>query len=29
MIPIQQRHFETTLEGSVELAAGEDPNEPA
>jgi hypothetical protein len=29
MIPIQQRHLETTLEGSVELAADEDPNEPA
>jgi hypothetical protein len=29
MIPIQQRHFEQTLEGSVELAADEDPNEPA
>ena len=28
-IPIQQRHFEQTLEGSVELAADEDPNEPA
>ena len=27
--PIQQRHFEQTLEGSVELAADEDPNEPA
>jgi hypothetical protein len=27
--PIQQRHFQQTLEGSVELAAGEDPNEPA
>jgi hypothetical protein len=26
MIPIQQRHLETTLEGSVELAADEDPN---
>jgi hypothetical protein len=29
MIPIQQRHFEQTLEGSVALAADEDPNEPA
>jgi hypothetical protein len=29
MLPIQQRHFKTTLEGSVELAADEDPNEPA
>ena len=28
-IPIQQRHFETTLKGSVALAADEDPNEPA
>jgi len=27
--PIQQRHFQQTLEGSVELAADEDPNEPA
>jgi hypothetical protein len=27
--PIQQRHFEQTLEGSVELAEDEDPNEPA
>jgi hypothetical protein len=27
--PIQQRHFQETLEGSVELAGGEDPNEPA
>jgi hypothetical protein len=26
--PIQQRHFQQTLEGSVELAADEDPNEP-
>ena len=26
--PIQQRHFQETLEGSVELAADEDPNEP-
>jgi hypothetical protein len=29
MIPIQQRHFEQTLEGSVELAADENPNELA
>src|SRR6478735_5907145 len=29
MTPIQQRHFEQTLAGSVELAADEDPNEPA
>ncbi len=27
--PIQQRHLQETLEGSVELAADEDPNEPA
>ena len=27
--PIQERHFQQTLEGSVELAADEDPNEPA
>jgi hypothetical protein len=27
--PIQQRHFQQTLEGSLELAAGEDPNAPA
>ena len=27
--PIQQRHFQETLEGSVALAADEDPNEPA
>ena len=27
--PIQQRHFQETIEGSVELAADEDPNEPA
>jgi len=27
--PIQQRHFEQTLVGSLELAADEDPNEPA
>ena len=26
--PIQHRHFEQTLEGSVQLAADEDPNEP-
>ena len=25
--PIQQRHFETTLQGSLKLAADEDPNE--
>ena len=27
--PIQQRHFQQTLEGSIELASDEDPNEPA
>jgi hypothetical protein len=27
--PIQQRHFQETLEGSLELAEDEDPNEPA
>src|SRR4029078_9151508 len=27
--PIPQRHFEQTLQGSLELAADEDPNEPA
>jgi hypothetical protein len=27
--PIQQRHFEDTLRGSLELAADEDPNGPA
>ena len=27
--PIQERHFQQTLEGSLELAADEDPNEPA
>ena len=27
--PIQERHFQQTLEGSAELAADEDPNEPA
>ena len=27
--PIQQRHFQQTLEGSLELASDEDPNEPA
>jgi hypothetical protein len=29
VLPIQQRHFEETLAGSVELAGDEDPNEPA
>jgi hypothetical protein len=28
-LPIQRRHLQQTLEGSVELAADEDPNEPA
>ena len=28
-IPIQKRHFEQTLQGSVKLAHEEDPNEPA
>jgi len=27
--PIQQRHFDQTLKGSLKLAAEEDPNEPA
>ena len=27
--PIQRRHFQQTLEGSMELASDEDPNEPA
>ena len=27
--PIQQRHFQLTLQGSLKLAAEEDPNEPA
>ena len=27
--PIQQRHFQQTLNGSIELAEDEDPNEPA
>jgi hypothetical protein len=29
VLPIQRRHFQETLEGSIELAADEDPNEPA
>jgi hypothetical protein len=29
VLPIQRRHFQETLQGSVELAADEDPNEPA
>ena len=28
-LPIQQRHFQTVLEGAQTLAAEEDPNEPA
>jgi len=28
-LPIQQRHFSEVTEGSVKLAADEDPNEPA
>jgi hypothetical protein len=28
-LPIQQRHFQEVREGSLQLAAGEDPNEPA
>jgi hypothetical protein len=28
-IPIQQRHFDTVRKGSLELAADEDPDEPA
>jgi hypothetical protein len=27
--PIQQRHFEEARRGSLQLAADEDPNEPA
>ena len=27
VLPIQQRHYETVLAGSVKLAGGEDPNE--
>ncbi len=27
--PIQERHFQETLQGSLKLAAEEDPNEPA
>jgi hypothetical protein len=29
VLPIQRRHLQQTLAGSVELAADEDPNEPA
>ena len=28
-LPIQERHFQQTLQGSIELAEDEDPNEPA
>jgi hypothetical protein len=28
-LPIQERHFKEALDGSVELAAQEDPNEPS
>jgi hypothetical protein len=28
-VPIQERHFQATLDGSLRLAADEDPNEPA
>jgi coenzyme F420-reducing hydrogenase alpha subunit len=28
-LPIQERHFQTVLQGSQKLAAEEDPNEPA
>jgi hypothetical protein len=28
-LPIQERHFQNVLEGSVKLAAEEDPNEKA
>jgi hypothetical protein len=28
-LPIQERHFQEALEGSLALAAEEDPNEPA
>ena len=28
-LPIQQRHYETVLNGSLELAGDEDPHEPA
>ena len=28
-LPIQQKHFAGVMEGSLKLAAGEDPNEPA
>ena len=28
-LPIQERHFQAVLDGSLELAAQEDPNEPS
>jgi hypothetical protein len=28
-VPIQQRHFQTVIDGSLELAGEEDPNEPS
>lgn len=28
-LPVQQRHFDAVLDGSLKLAAAEDPNEPA
>jgi hypothetical protein len=28
-LPIQERHFQAVLDGSLELAAKEDPNEPS
>jgi hypothetical protein len=29
VLPIQRRHLQQTLEGSIELAGDEDPTEPA
>ena len=29
VLPIQERHFEETMQGSLKLASGEDPNEAA
>ena len=28
-LPIQKRHFKEALDGSIELASQEDPNEPS
>jgi hypothetical protein len=28
-LPIQERHFQAVLDGSLELAAQEDPNDPS